>query len=354
MSLVRFASYDDYLDERISETDMRYLGDRSMARELIGQHGQHPSGGTSDAAADADAILGRREFELRGEKELQEEERKSSSGQGSASLSSVDGGHGHREHLLSAFLQRDSEDDDPDCPALSSEGGGLLRAVAEREESMREGTLTPIVFVRRKDEKTGSGSSREVSAFVDLAQRMKEGSVALIDSRDCRGASTGEDQTRNDDKRRTRLQLLPRRGDLSFYDWRAGGASASAADSSSSSNFEVVILGGSGGADPELAFKSKLDGSTLRVDPFVLLPISVSCGGVRPKCQKLSTLLVLSIATLGRKKRKKKLHFLQRFSLCSIGEKGRRELSRMGGLRGARQCLTGSLSLGMEGRLFPM
>lgn len=70
----------------------------------------------------------------------------------------------------------------------------FLQALADREEMVRNGKLTSILFIRDKNAK-----GQEVSGYIDYAHRMKQ-----------------EDFTPYFNKKK---KLIPRPADLSYYNW---------------------------------------------------------------------------------------------------------------------------------------
>jgi hypothetical protein len=155
---VAYSSYEDYLDAQVSELDMFYLEDEELARQLIGTDGFsavchsafiHAPGraclslptshnipfaelgyrGTGD-------VLKREEFEARKKADREK--------------------HLHKEA--------------PPKP-LASMGKDLtskpfLQALAAREELVRNGKLTCILFIRHVNSK-----GQEVSGYIDYAHR---------------------------------------------------------------------------------------------------------------------------------------------------------------------------------------
>ena len=61
--------------------------------------------------------------------------------------------------------------------SYSYTGNAFLEALAKREESLRNGRLTTILFIR--DER----NKRQVSAYIDLADRMKTEDFKMIFSK---------------------------------------------------------------------------------------------------------------------------------------------------------------------------
>ena len=176
-----FATYEDYLESQISETDHFYLESEDVARQLV-ELGYRGSGDT----------LKRDEFEAR--KKADKEK------------------HLHKEAAPKP---------------LASMGKALadrpfLQALAAREELVRNGKLTCIVFVRDVNAK-----GQEVSGYIDLAHRLKTENWAPYFE--------------------GRLKVLPRPSDLSYFNWDTQTSTSNA-----SPNFAVI-------ADSEagMLFKNK-------------------------------------------------------------------------------------------------
>ena len=186
-----FATYEDYLESQISETDHFYLESEDIARQLV-ELGYRGSGDT----------LKRDEFEAR--KKADKEK------------------HLHKEAAPKP---------------LASMGKPLadkpfLQALAAREELVRNGKLTCILFVRDVNAK-----GQEVSGYIDLAHRLKTENWAPVFE--------------------GRLKVLPRPSDLSYFNWETQTSTSNA-----SPNFAVV-------ADSEagMLFKNKRDRKVINVDP---------------------------------------------------------------------------------------
>jgi hypothetical protein len=108
----------------------------------------------------------------------------------------------------------------------------FLQALANREEAVRNGKLTCIIFIRDFNSR-----GQEVSGYIDLAHRLKTESFEPY--------FTG--------KRR----LMPKPSDLSYYNWETQTST-----SNSSPNFQVVADNGTG-----LLFKNKRDRKVIDVNP---------------------------------------------------------------------------------------
>jgi hypothetical protein len=190
-SLEQYATYEDYLDSQISETDMYYLEDEDLARQLV-ELGYRGTGET----------LKREEFEARKKAEKE-------------------------RHTQKANVPKQ----------LASAGKDLgtfpfLEALAQREELVRNGKLTSIIFIRDKNHK-----GQEVSGYIDFAHRLK--------------AENFEPYFEG------RKKLMPKPTDLSYYNWETQTST-----SNSTPNFQVI-------ADSEtgLLFKNKRDRKVINVDP---------------------------------------------------------------------------------------
>lgn len=126
-ALEQFTDYEAYLDSQVSETDMFYLEDEEMARQLV-ELGYRGSGDT----------LKRDEFEAR------------------------------RRALRERGTQKANV---PKALASSSKDVGenpFLAALASREALVRNGKLTSIIFIR-----TTNTKGQQVSAYIDYAHRLK-------------------------------------------------------------------------------------------------------------------------------------------------------------------------------------
>ncbi|CAE7190777.1 cfap299 [Symbiodinium sp. KB8] len=186
-----FATYEDYLDSQITELDMYYLDDEELARQLV-------------------------ELGYRGDGEPKKRE--------------------EFEALKKAEREKHLHKDSAPRP-LASLGKDLadkpfLQALANREELVRNGKLTTIIFIRDYNAK-----GQEVSGYIDFAHRLKTENFEPY----FEGTKT----------------LMPRPSDLSYYNWETQTST-----SNSSPNFQVI-------ADSEtgLLFKNKRDRKVINVDP---------------------------------------------------------------------------------------
>lgn len=192
-SLSVFATYEDYLDSQISATDLFYLEDEDLARQLV-ELGYRGSSET----------LKRDEFEAR---KRAEQERFSP------------------KNNLPKALASSGKD---------LTGHPLLSALASREELVRNGKLTTIIFIR---DRTRKGSGQEVSGYIDFGHRLKTENFEVFFER--------------------RKKLMPKASDLSYYNWETQTST-----SNSTPNFQVI-------ADSEagILFKNKRDRKVINVDP---------------------------------------------------------------------------------------
>ncbi|KAG2484112.1 hypothetical protein HYH03_017063 [Edaphochlamys debaryana] len=179
-----FATYEDYLDSQINSTDVYYLEDVELARQLV-ELGIRGNG----------EVIRREEFEQR--KEASEQARQ-------------------------ARLNKKPK-------KLASQGKHALK---DREEAVRNGKLTTIVFIRDKNSK-----GQEVSGYIDYGHRLK----------------TENCEPYFDRKKR----LMPRPSDLSFYNWETQMST-----SNPTPNFQVIADNEAG-----LLFKNKRDRKVINVDP---------------------------------------------------------------------------------------
>jgi hypothetical protein len=186
-----FVIYEDYLDSQITELDMYYLEDEELARQLV-ELGYNGSGDT----------LKREEFEARKKAEREKHLQKDNAPKPLASIGKD----------LSNFP--------------------FLQALANREELVRNGKLTSIIFIRDLNSK-----GQEVSGYIDFAHRLKvEAFEPYFDGK---------------------KKLMPRPSDLSYYNWETQTST-----SNSSPNFQVIADNEAG-----LLFKNKRDRKVVNVDP---------------------------------------------------------------------------------------
>ena len=194
-SLEEYESYEAYLTSHITDLDRYYLEDEDLARQLV-ELGIQGKG----------EILSREEFEQR--------------------KSEIEMTRKAKQHNVPKMLASAGKD-------LS--GFPFLQALAEREEQVRNGRLTTIIFIR--DVLYKGNKKREISGYIDYHHRLK---------------------TENFEEyfERTKI-LLPTPQDLSFYYWEGQKTSIN-----ESPNFRVDSYSESG-----LQFKNKRDRKIINVDP---------------------------------------------------------------------------------------
>ncbi|EUB64403.1 hypothetical protein EGR_00947 [Echinococcus granulosus] len=217
---------EDFLNSQITETDLFYLEDEELARELV-ELGYR---GTSE-------IIKREEFiKKKDELAALAEKRKVAKNR-------------YLIHTTNFLALPFSNINKPACffpqaifqynrEFYNHEGiiitePGLI-ALAAREESNRRGNLSTIIFIRHTNAK-----GQEISGYVDYAHRLK--------SEDFVPYFSGK------------KKLLPRVGDLSFYNWESQHVS-----STSTPNYIVIADNPSG-----LLFKNKRDRKLIIIDPWV-------------------------------------------------------------------------------------
>merc|ERR1719198_2943311 len=186
-----FTTYEDYLDSQITHQDRFYLEEDELARQLV------------EIGCRKGEVLSREEFAAR--REAAESAKK-------ARLKNTP------KELASA--QKDLTD------------FSFLRHLAAREELVRNGKLSTIIFIRDKNAK-----GQEISGYIDYGHRLKIENFEPYFER----------------KRR----LLPRPSDLSFYNW-----DTQLSTSNESPNFQIMPDHEQG-----LLFKNKRDRKVISVDP---------------------------------------------------------------------------------------
>ena len=190
-SLGKYQTYEDYLDDQVQPEDMYYLEDEELARQLV-ELGYRGNGET----------LKREEFEARKKAEREKNSQKSK-----------------KPKLLSSASSDLSQ-------------SPFLQALANREELVRAGKLTTIVFIRHKNH-----LGQEVSGYIDYAHRLKTENTEPYFQR--------------------KKKLMPRPTDLSYYNWETQTST-----SNSTPNFQVIADNEAG-----LLFKNKRDRKVINVDP---------------------------------------------------------------------------------------
>eukprot|EP00495_Collosphaeridae_sp_1-RS-2012_P001633 TRINITY_DN154_c0_g1_i1.p1 TRINITY_DN154_c0_g1~~TRINITY_DN154_c0_g1_i1.p1 ORF type:complete len:165 (+),score=33.20 TRINITY_DN154_c0_g1_i1:310-804(+) len=111
-------------------------------------------------------------------------------------------------------------------------GSDFLQALAMREEAVRNGKLTTIIFIR-----TTNSRGQEISGYIDYAYRLETEDFEPYFRR--------------------KKRLLPKPADLSYYNWETQTAT-----SNPTPNFQVISDSEAG-----LLFKNKRDRKVINVDP---------------------------------------------------------------------------------------
>jgi hypothetical protein len=187
----QFDTYEDYLDSQLNETDLFYLEDEDIGRQLV-ELGYR---GVGDA-------MKRDEFEAR---KLMLHERSNQKTAVPKQLASLD-----KDLTAYPFLQ----------------------ALANREELVRTGKLTTIIFIRDVNAK-----GQEVSGYIDYAHRLRtEDFVPYFE---------------------VKKKLLPKSSDLSFFNWET-----QLSTSNSSPYYQVIADNAQG-----LLFKNKRDRKIINLNP---------------------------------------------------------------------------------------
>ena len=192
-NLDEFATYEEYLDSQRTDEDLFYLEDTELVRQLyeVGCHGKTE-------------LLTRQQFEERKQAAI-----KARKNQQQSQVKTLT----HTSYPLN--------------------GNPFLEALARREEGLRNGRLTTILFIR--DER----NKRQVSAYIDLADRMKNEDFKLIFQK--------------------RKNITPKVGDLSYYSWE--GQQIVYNDSV---NFKVDANSEAG-----LLFRNRRDRKVINVNPYL-------------------------------------------------------------------------------------
>ncbi|XP_003382446.1 PREDICTED: uncharacterized protein C4orf22 homolog [Amphimedon queenslandica] len=189
--VTEFSTYEAYLDSQITPTDLYYLEDEELARQLV-ELGYRGSG----------EVIKREEFETR------------------------------KIAAAASKLSRRDQTKDLTHTGKDLKGCVFLEALAQREEANRCGKMTTILFIRDRNSK-----GQEISGYIDYAHRLK--------TEDFEPFFLG------------RKKLLPRRTDLSFYNW-----DTNICTSNSTPNYEIIADSTIG-----LIFKNKRDRKVINVDP---------------------------------------------------------------------------------------
>lgn len=189
-------TFEDYLDLFVTEQDLFYLEDADNARQIV-ELGYKPN---------AKDFMSREEFEA---------EKK-------AALEGTTRTRKSAEEVLS--------------DGMSFAESPFLYALQKREELVRNGKLSTIIFIR------DIVNGHEVSGYIDYFHRLKNDNFI--------------------DYFKQKRKLLPRRTDLSYYNWKTHTLYYN-----NSATFQVL-------ADSEagLMFKHRRDRKTINVDPRAPTP----------------------------------------------------------------------------------
>lgn len=143
-------------------------------------------------------------------------------------------------------------------------GSPMLQALQAREELVRNGKLTTIIFIRDRN-----GKGQEVSGYIDYALRLKTENFEPYFEK----VRVGNGEERSDDRIYTtigqrltrslqRKKLMPKPSDLSYFNWETQTST-----SNSTPNFQVIADNETG-----LLFKNKRDRKVINVDPNAKAP----------------------------------------------------------------------------------
>ena len=194
--LLDCATYEDYLDRQVQEEDLMFLDDPDHARTIV--------------------ALGYKGKDFKSPEEFEAAKRAAQEGP----------------------MRRKKAHETIWSAGKSLEHSPFLYALAKREELVRSGKLSTIIFIR------DTIKGHEVSGYIDYGHRLK---------------SEGDDF---EDYFRGRRRLLPKRSDLSFYSWRTHTLYYN-----NSATFHVIAENDTG-----LLFKHKRDRKTINVDPNAVAP----------------------------------------------------------------------------------
>jgi len=188
----QFPTYEDYLDNQVTNVDMYYLENEEMARSLV-ELGYRGEG----------EILRRDEFETRKKQ-----------------MYVVNRARGNKKPKKLASAGKD----------LSKKP--LLKALAQREEAVRVGKLSTLIYVRDFNKK-----GHEISGYVDYADRLANSNFELVF-----------------DKKKP---IMPTPKDLSYFNWETMNSTVN-----DSPNWQVITDDERG-----ILFKNTRDGKIVDVDP---------------------------------------------------------------------------------------
>lgn len=124
--VTEFNTYEDFLDSQITSSDLYYLEDEELARQLV-ELGYKGSG----------EVLRREEFEAR------------------------------KQAAEASRLSKRSQQKTLACSGKEFKDP-FLKALGQREEANRSGKMTSIIFIRDKNAR-----GQEISGYIDYAHRLK-------------------------------------------------------------------------------------------------------------------------------------------------------------------------------------
>ncbi|KAI3379001.1 hypothetical protein SNEBB_008820 [Seison nebaliae] len=124
--VAEYATYEEFLDSQITPTDLFYLEDEELARQLV-ELGYRGSG----------EVLRREEFDA-------------------------------RKAAIEALKQNKQAEKKVLCSANKKLTDPFLLALAQREGPNRTGKMTTIIFIRDKNAR-----GQEISGYIDYANRLK-------------------------------------------------------------------------------------------------------------------------------------------------------------------------------------
>ncbi|XP_059193132.1 cilia- and flagella-associated protein 299 [Centropristis striata] len=156
-SVTQFKTYEDYLDSKVTPTDIFYLKSRELARRLV-EHGHKGSVLTRDQFQDKRAAAQ------------------------AADAARSDSFYCRSRPTTLASAGKELKDN-------------FLKALAEREEANRTGKMTSVIFIRDHNP-----LGQEVSGYIDYAHRLK--------TQDFEAYFSGK------------KRLMPGRSDLCYYNWK--------------------------------------------------------------------------------------------------------------------------------------
>jgi hypothetical protein len=158
-------------------------------------------------------------------------------------------------------------------PKQEQDAYPLLVELAKREDLVRSGKLSTILFLRCHNKR-----AQEISGYIDYGQRLvQEATNTAVADEQVQGQGSQSQKGFSvyfDVRKKKRKKLKPNSTDLSFYNWETQAVSTNNSnnfqvipntiDSSSSSTANATALSSTG-----LLFKHKRDRKLMNVDPTV-------------------------------------------------------------------------------------